>query len=193
MRDQIERVVVTPESLAIELVRERLEALTSVRPATPNRARGKPGQPDPLRPAAPFRPEVSERGRLTILTLAIQIKKLDGRRMLVGPDGQDLLASHGIDQPRQPNPTLIRALAQAYEWHRELVRTGESIKVLAERRGEHVSRMHALLPLAHLGPDIVRAILTGSLPPGVTLKRLLAAAQRLDWNAQKSALRIAAS
>jgi hypothetical protein len=113
--------------------------------------------------------------------------------MLVGPDGQDLLTSHGIDEPRDPNPTLIRALAQAYAWHRELVRTGESLKALAERLGEHESRMHALLPLTQLGPDIVRAILIGSLSQGVTLKRLLAAAQRFDWNAQKSTLRIAAS
>jgi hypothetical protein len=193
IRDLIERVVVTPESLDIELVSERLEALAT-QPATPKRSRGKPDQPDALRRAAvPFRPEVTERGRLTILTLAIQIKKLDGRRMLVGPDGQDLLTSHGIDQPREPNPTLVRALARAHAWHRELVRTGESIKMLAERLGEHESRMHAVLALTQLGPDVTRAILIGSLPPGVTLKRLLAAAQRLDWTAQKSTLRIAAS
>jgi hypothetical protein len=195
-----------PRSITLELVTERLDALPTIdgeiacstttrerhRQATEPRAfesRAADSNMDGRRPTrTPFKPDVTHRGVLTVLSLEMQIKKLDGRRMLVSPDGHDLLASHGVERDPTPNLTLIRPLAQAHAWHRELNRTGETIEVLAKRLGEHPQRMHHLLPLTQLGPRVIDAVLTGRLAPSVTLKRLLAAARRLRWDAQERML-----
>ena len=44
------------------------------------------------------------------------------------------------------------------------------------------------MPLARLAASVIRATLVGTLPETVTLKRLLAAATHLDWNAQRRVL-----
>ncbi|MEM7680773.1 MAG: hypothetical protein AAF288_02350 [Planctomycetota bacterium] len=46
------------------------------------------------------------------------------------------------------------------------------------------SRMHKLLWLTVLSPDILRAVLTGTLPPSVTLDQLLRAGRIPDWARQ---------
>jgi site-specific DNA recombinase len=201
LRALIHRVVITPRSITLELLTDRLEALptidgdssraTSRRTAEtsthdPRAADSNMDGPRPTR--TPFKPDVTQRGVLTVLSLDMQIKKLDGRRMLVSPDGHDLLASHGVERDPTPNLALIRPLAQAHAWHRELSRTGETIEILAKRLGEHPQRMHHLLPLTQLGPRVIDAVLTGRLASSVTLKRLLAAARRLRWDAQERML-----
>lgn len=190
LRALIHRVVITPRSITIELVTDRLEALPNTDgEASRATSRQRESETNDSRPArTPFKPDVTQRGVLTVLSLDMQIKKLDGRRLLVSPDGHDLLASHGVERDPTPNLTLIRPLAQAHAWHRELNRTGETIEVLAKRLGEHAQRMHHLLPLTQLGPRVIDAVLTGRLAPSVTLKRLLAAARRLRWDAQECML-----
>jgi site-specific DNA recombinase len=190
LRALIHRVVITPRSITLELVTDRLEALPTIDGESSRAAsRQRESETTEPRPArTPFKPDVAHRGVLTVLSLEMQIKKLDGRRMLVSPDGHDLLASHGVERDPTPNLTLIRPLAQAHAWHRELNRTGETIEVLAKRLGEHPQRMHHLLPLTQLGPRVIDAVLTGRLAPSITLKRLLAAARRLRWDAHEHML-----
>lgn len=190
LRALIHRVVITPRSITLELVTDRLEALPTIdgeaSRATSRQRECETMESGPTR--TPFKPDVTQRGVLTVLSLEIQIKKLDGRRLLVSPDGHDLLASHGVERDPTSNAALVRPLAQAHAWHRELSRTGETIEVLAKRLGEHPQRMHHLLPLTQLGPRVIDAVLTGRLAPSITLKRLLAAARRLRWDAQERML-----
>ncbi|MEQ9455158.1 MAG: hypothetical protein RLN76_11295 [Phycisphaeraceae bacterium] len=114
------------------------------------------------------------------IKLAIQIKKLDGKRLILGPDGQDLF------QPAQPKPQphLVLALGQAYNWKQKLESTGCTLAALAKELGITERRIRELLPLTLLGPKLVKRILTGNHGSTITLDRLLATATHLDWQRQ---------
>ena len=49
------------------------------------------------------------------------------------------------------------------------------------------------MPLTYLVPDILKRVLTGDLPPSLTLNDLLAATQHLDWPAQHAYLSLPAT
>lgn len=122
----------------------------------------------------------TERGDHTELRLAVSIKKRDGRRLVLSPDGEDLVTA----KAEGPREEIVDAIGHAYRWQDELGQTGESIAAYAKRERVSESRMHKVLPLVLLGPDVLSAALRGSLPPRVTLKDLMAAARDLDWQAQ---------
>jgi len=61
---------------------------------------------------------------------------------------------------------------------------------LATRLTISTSLIRKYLPLIYLAPDILRRVLTGQLPPSVTLQNLLDAAQHLDWGRQRRYLRL---
>ena len=65
------------------------------------------------------------------------------------------------------------------------------IKPFAERRKIARTRILKLLPLTQLGPKVLKAALTGTLPERITLEDLLAAARRLDWDDQAAELGLA--
>ncbi|MEI9930520.1 MAG: recombinase family protein, partial [Rhizomicrobium sp.] len=91
---------------------------------------------------------------------------------------------------RQPDTTLLKAIARAYRW-RALLERGEvrSIEELATRFG--LDRGHAglTLNLAFLSPAITRAIVRGEQPPGLRLTHLLNAHIPADWFAQETLVR----
>lgn len=114
------------------------------------------------------------------ITLAIQIKKLDGKRLILGPDGQDLF------QPAQPEqqPHLVLALGQAYSWKQKLESTGCTLAAFVRELGITERRIRERLPLTLLGPTVVKRILTGNHSSTITLDRLLATATHLDRQRQ---------
>lgn len=69
------------------------------------------------------------------------------------------------------------------------MRPGVTIDSVAELAGVAPSRVKYLLPLTHLGPAALRAVLTGRLGQAVALKDLVAAAEHLDWSRQAQLLR----
>ncbi|WP_340108233.1 recombinase family protein [Pikeienuella sp. HZG-20] len=93
-------------------------------------------------------------------------------------------------QAAEPDPALIRLLADARCWMRRLL-TGETPSVRALAREAKLDHRHVAraLPLAFLAPDIVAAIMGGRQPPNLTI----AALKRLDrlplrWADQRDAL-----
>jgi hypothetical protein len=181
IRSVLAKVILGPNAITIELDAARWEQATSDLPRADTSAA----------PACCFTPEVIEQGRTIAIKLAIQIKKLDGRRMLLAPDGQDLLAASGDPGNPSPRAALVRAIGRAYHFRREILESGLSIKALAERERIGETRIHTMLRLTNLGPEVLRAILTGTLRPRISLRALLHAAQSLDWQRQKIALRMA--
>lgn len=125
-------------------------------------------------------PEIDEDGRVVTLTLRIQIKKLDGRRLLLSPDGQDLV----IPSTPEPPQHIVDAIGLAYRWHDELIKSGLQIRAFAKEHGIARSRMMQLLPLTQLGPEVLRNALAGTLPSTVTLEDLREASKQLDWGRQ---------
>ena len=140
----------------------------------------------PNRPTCRRVPEVTEEAGLRVLTLPVQIKKHDGRRVILDPEGRDLVFP---DRP-EPTPHIVDAIGLAYRWHDELLKTGESIRQFAARTGIARTKILRLLPLTQLGPEPLKHALRGTLAPSITLEDLLRAADELDWSRQARALGI---
>ena len=96
-------------------------------------------------------------------TAPYQIATIDnGAKIIIGT----------VQRPAVQDKSLIHVLQKAYRWHKDIL-TGKTIKEIALR--EHLSERYILriLHLSFLSPLITKHILAGTLPKGVTLKRLL--------------------
>ncbi|MEO0477256.1 MAG: recombinase family protein, partial [Planctomycetota bacterium] len=169
VREIIERVVLAPDQMTIELSNDRIEACKDVEWS--GLEAGKEGVPRCL-----YTPSVEQRRSKTVLTLAIQIKRLDGKRQLMTPDGQDLI------MPEEPEAKdhIVTAIGRSYRWRERLMEPGMSINQLAEQEGCSRQFFYKYLRLINLGPDLLKLVLTGHLPPRITLIDLLKAANHLD-------------
>jgi len=176
VRDHLIRAVLhcvhlAPDELMVELDAAQIEACRH----DPELKASGDQQTDNAIPRCLHRPEIEEVCRHVVLTLTMQIKKHDGKRMLLSPDGHDLV----MPANGQCKPHIVQAIGQAYDWHKRLGRKGMKISKLAEEIGLSEARIHKLLPLTYLAPDILKQALTGQLPPSMTLADLLAAAAKL--------------
>ena len=87
----------------------------------------------------------------------------------------------------EPDPALIKALAQAHRWWGDLVeqRYG-TVRELARAYDTDERYVARILCLAFLSPDLTRAILDGTQPPELTLHALLKKQEiPLAWKDQK--------
>jgi hypothetical protein len=84
-----------------------------------------------------------------------------------------------------PDATLIRILAKAHRWSREL-RDGASLIEIAQREGHSDSYIRSRAPLACLSPKIQAAILAGTQPPDLSLERIVRSGIPLDWAEQEA-------
>lgn len=173
VRGFVDRVVLSPEPVAIRLDADQI---TTLREHQFQAAIGDP----PSRPTCCYQPEIEDRGRLVHLTLKVQIKKLDGRRVLLSSDGRDLV----IPSVPKPKQDIVDAIGLAYRWHDEPIRSSQQIRAFAAAKETGRTRILSFLTLTQLGPDILKAALTGTLPSRVTLDDLRSAAKQLDWDRQ---------
>ena len=133
LRAMIYRVRLAPDRLILELNADQIESC---------KAHDWPSTEDHESIATPtslYQPEVQRRGKQITLTLAIQIKRLDGKRMLLSPSGQDLF------MPSNPEPKdhLVTAFGHAYHWHQLLKRDNHlTIQALAIQLNTTASRIH---------------------------------------------------
>ncbi len=76
-------------------------------------------------------------------------------------------------QHRNPDNTIVKALARAFRWKR-MLESGEftTIAELANHEAIAPSYMTRVLRLTLIAPDIVEAILKGTQGPEVTLARV---------------------
>jgi DNA invertase Pin-like site-specific DNA recombinase len=179
VREIIERVVLGPDEVSVDLSNERIEACRDV--DWPDLTASK----DDLLTCL-YTPNVEQRRNKTVLTLAIQIKRLDGKRQLLSPDGQDLM------MPSEPEAKdhIVTAIGRSYRWRERLMDPELSINQLAEQEGCSRQFFYKYLRLINLCPDLLKLALTGHLPPRITLIDLLKAADHLDWQAQLNYLNL---
>lgn len=197
-RDRCVRDVVRRVTLATDRVVFELDLRSARAPAVPDagsvtRPAGQSETEAFSVPACLFQPKVDHRDGLTLLSLDIRIKKLDGKRVLLTPEGSDLLLITDPDGAPIPRSNLVQAVALAIGFHRAMLSQGTTLEELAERYGRSKSNIFKLLPLARLGPAVLRAVLTGAIAPSTTLNDLIAAAEHLDWDKQARHLGIGAS
>lgn len=191
VREVLTSAVLAPERLTLELAKDAVAACgQSIREgvvisgAQPPRRRSA----DDAVPTCPFTPEVEDRGEHTVLTLALTIKRHDGRRVLVSAEGGDLLSTATAEGRPVPREHLVRAVGQAYAWRERLLRTGATVESIAQEAGVTDAHVHSILLLTQLGPAVLRTILGGTLHRRATLADLLATAERLEWSIQAQLL-----
>lgn len=95
-----------------------------------------------------------------------RVVKRGGRKEMVLPEG--------TAQARQPDNTLVKALARAFRWKR-MLESGEfaSISELAEKEGIAFTYMARLMRLSLLSPELVDAVVDGRHPANITLANLM--------------------
>lgn len=181
LREFIDTVYLAPDQLTIQLNIGQIETYKAQVPVELNS-----DKPEVNLPMCLYQPEIQRRGQQITLTLKIQIKKLDHKRILVTPDGHDLFMSENS----KPKDHIVQAIGQAYYWHQELANHNGSPIKLARHLGLSKSTVHKYLPLTQLGPRVLDMALSGHLPPSMTLQDLLTAASMLDWQKQIVYLRL---
>ncbi|MEO0966566.1 MAG: recombinase family protein [Planctomycetota bacterium] len=174
--EAIARVELSPDWLRIELDPQACQRLAE-------HELDEVADPEP-RPTCAYQPTVHRRSDRTTLDLNIQIKRHDGRRIILAPDGNDLV----IPSQPEPKPHIVQAIGQAYAWHEELKSSAITVNQLAERESITSPYVHKMLRLTLLGPPVLEAALVGSLPPRTNLDDLLNATGQLDWGLQASQL-----
>lgn len=92
------------------------------------------------------------------------------------------------DQMAQAKPvtTMLTALAKAFHWQR-LIDMGmcKSGTEIAKREGLDLTVVNELLRLTRLDPDIVEAILAGTVPARFTLNWFARNPMPIEWPAQR--------
>lgn len=131
-----------------------------------------------------YTPIVDDHGESVALTLDIQIKKIDGKRMLLTPDGQDLV----LPSDPEPDPRMLEAFRRAYRIRERLLKSGAPASALARELNINSTLLYKTLSLTHLSPQILRHAMYGMLPPRTTMRDLYRAAESLDWRKQESSL-----
>lgn len=186
VRDVVKLVTIGPEELKVELdttaIRECHAQATQASKVAAATSR------DPV-PTCPLAPEIDDRGETVVLTVNTCLKRIDHRRLILAPDGTDLV----VPSVPKPQPHIVAAVGRAYFWHNELLRSGDSITAVAKRFGAPEREMYRLLPLTQLAPHILGEALFGTLSPNVTLGDLIGAGDRLDWRLQTKSTKAASS
>jgi len=119
----------------------------------------------------------------TMLSVPVQMRRcgLAMRLLVQGPQQE---------AQREPDARLIRVLAKAQDWLLQLT-SGQiqGVGEIAAAEGITNSYVTRMIYRACLAPDIVRAILTGTQPPDLTLETLKQHLPLpLDWNEQRRLL-----
>ncbi len=92
------------------------------------------------------------------------------------------------ESPTGIDEALMRNIARAHNWLTR-IRTGTSIAEIAQGEGISTSRIHQMIGLAFLAPDIVREVLDGKQPLGFTSDWCMRHTLPSDWQAQRDLLK----
>ena len=127
---------------------------------------------------------LSEDGRSITVRLPMVFTKRGGRKLVISPNGDSIMAS---PRPRVDN-TIVKALARAFRW-RKLLETGAFATAAEIAAAENINAAYVgrVLRLTLLAPDIVEAILDGRQPAAMTLAAMMRPFP-VGWDAQKSGL-----
>ena len=121
-------------------------------------------------PVKPGPPRVFERDGRIVVSIPMQFKRRGGRKEIIVPQGFD-------GAPPPPSSPALRQLtitvARAHRWN-ELLDQGRyaSVRELAEDVGLSRSHLSRVLNLTLLAPDIIKAILRGEEPSGLSIGKL---------------------
>ena len=113
--------------------------------------------------------------------IPLTIRKRNGRPKIV-PPADVVPDTSGVD------PHVLKAIAKAWTWRRKL-ESGQvaTIQDIAEVEGVSDRYVGRMLRLAYLAPAVLDRLLICRMPPAVSVKDLVAAAE-LQWAEQDAAV-----
>ncbi|MDP2118526.1 MAG: recombinase family protein [Hoeflea sp.] len=90
----------------------------------------------------------------------------------------------GAETSQSIDATLIRSIAKAHRYY-DAIKSGETFEEIAESEGLSKRRIMQVIDLAFLAPEIVKQIVQGDQPAGLTAKWLGINPLPSDWQAQR--------
>lgn len=106
-------------------------------------------------------------GSKIIVHIPLKIHTWGGKRVIVGPQGQDLRV---LEAEIRKDEKLLKALGRSYLWHTWLMRGKyKTVQEMAERQKINKSYMLRMMRIMTLSPKIIEAILDGKQPEGFAL------------------------
>ena len=123
--------------------------------------------------AAVAEPRLVERDGRMVIVIPMQFKRRGGRKEIIVPRGVKAPAGTVTDNPAVQKPLAI-AVARAHRWQ-ALLDQGryKSISDLADAADLDRAYARRVVNLTLLSPDLVRAILDGTEPSGLSITQLL--------------------
>jgi hypothetical protein len=116
------------------------------------------------------RPKLSSDGRTMVISIPISMRRTGGRKKVVTPAN---VATWSLP-PARVDSTVIKALARAHRWRGMLEKKlFANVRELARAEKINEAYLGRVLRLKLLSPAITEAILSGRLPDGVDLAKLL--------------------
>jgi len=109
----------------------------------------------------------NEENQKIIVHVPINLRKWGGKKVVVGPVGQDL---RSLDFYIRKDDKLLKALGRAYKWQK-LIETGQCKNAQGISEIENINRSYVLrvLRLMRLSPKIIQSVLDGNQPDGFGL------------------------
>lgn len=112
------------------------------------------------------------------VVIPLSIRKRNGRPKILPPE------DHCVRQGRTQDPHVLRAIARAWKWRRQLesgaASTIQDIAAAEKVSDRFVSRM---MRLAYLSPEVLEHLVIRRVPPALSLNDLVAVADR-PWAEQ---------
>jgi hypothetical protein len=112
------------------------------------------------------------------VVIPLSIRKRNGRPKILPPE------DHSAQEDRTQDPHVLRAIARAWKWRRQLesgaVSTIQDIAAAEKVSDRFVSRM---MRLAYLSPEVLEHLVIRRVPPSLSLNDLVTVADR-PWAEQ---------
>ena len=127
---------------------------------------------------------MSKTNQKIIVHVPINLRKWGGKKVVVGPVGQDL---RKLDCHIRKDDKLLKALGRAYKWQK-LIETGQCKNAQEISEIENINRSYVLrvLRLMRLSPKIIQSVLDGNQPDGFGLSSVEKTFPAL-WDEQEKA------
>lgn len=114
-----------------------------------------------------MKPQYHAEDQKIIVRIPINLRRWGGKKVLVGPQGQDL---RNLDLDVRKDEKLLKALGRAYRWHKMIaIGKYQSASELAEAENINKSYLLRVMRVMLLSPRIVDAVLNGRQPEGFAL------------------------
>jgi hypothetical protein len=108
-------------------------------------------------------------GTTLVVRIPMRFQRRGGRKRIVAPDGSEIV----LTSKPQPDGTLVKALARAWRWQRQLDEgVYSSVTEISEAESIGKSYVSRILRLALLAPGIVEEILDGHADHPLMLEQL---------------------